>query len=342
MKQGFLAFLVVVLTSTVSHSASKVTALGITQEEINIWNQRRVSGPYKSAGDAQANSPGDWDRINVNADAFRTAGNASERWSGQPAGSCWSTNSNPPALPGRAQGEKLRDTAFRYLLTGTAADRDAALAGLLDQAAQPGTNFTDSTRWNTTSNCLSGDAWSWQISMWMSKMLFAYDYIRPGISSANRTTLDAWFISYASLMESNLDSTAINRFPNRNSDDYSQQDYTTCVQAYLTHFGGFTHCDFHEGWANRAFNHNRVMAMVGIMTNNTNFKTKAKRWWKEWLRFNVFADNTAGEFHRSISDNSTSAGWSYAGLSIGTAITLADLFGRSGDMELYNYSTSLG
>src|SRR5262249_46634135 len=74
--------------------------LHVTQEELNIWKQRATSGPYRTAEDVSPNSPGDWERIQGYASAFLSSP-SSETWSGQPAGSCWSWLSNPPALPGR-------------------------------------------------------------------------------------------------------------------------------------------------------------------------------------------------------------------------------------------------
>lgn len=334
----FICFIVLNVSSIVLGQV--VTALGITQPEINRWNVRRVSGPYKSDGDAFTNSPGDWDRIQANATAFMSD---NEVWSGQTAAACWSWDvSPPPALPGRSRGDEIRDAAFVYLLTGTTSYRDRVLSQLLDQAAETGTDFSDGVRWAITADCATGDAYSWEVTQWLSKLILAYDYIRHSIGSTDKTTLDAWFTNAATFWNSNINQTAEVRFPNRSSDDYDTQDYDTCVQARLTHYGGYTHCDFHEGWSNRAMNHVRVVALVGLMTNNSTFKTSAKRWFKEWVRFNVFADSTAGEFYRSIDDNAPTAGWSYTAFSIGAMVTIADMFHRAGDDELYNYSTSLG
>lgn len=320
-----------------------VTALGITQAEINAWDGRRVSGPYRITGDVQTNSPGDWTRINNNASTFRSAGNTSENWSGQTLTTCWQP-SGSPALPGRSRGEKIRDTAFRFLLTGDTADRDAVEAGLLAQAATAGTQWV-SPRWVASSNCLQGDGFSWEISLWLTKLIYAYDYIRHSISAGNRTTLDAWFTAAATLFNSVTHNTTIVRFPNRDSDDYTTQAYTTCSQAALTHFGGFTHCDFHEAWSNRSANHIRVVGLVGIMTSNTTFKNRALRWVKERIRFNAFADSTDGEFHRTTFPSSSATpgvGWNYVALAMGAMNALADAFARSGDTSLFDYSTSLG
>jgi hypothetical protein len=58
--------------------------LHVTQEELTIWRQRSVSGPYRIAGDVSTNSPGDWTRIAgfavTNAQSFLNAPTA-DRWS---------------------------------------------------------------------------------------------------------------------------------------------------------------------------------------------------------------------------------------------------------------------
>ena len=340
-----VALMLVVENASLSvKNAIGQTRLGlhVTQEELNIWKQRAASGPYKSAGDVSTNSPGDWMRIQNNANSF-ISNPSNERWSGQPSGSCWSWKSNPPELPARNWGERMRDAGFVYLLTGTTSYRDAVLNELLAQSNTAGTNWADSTRWNVGSGCMFGDSYSWQISMWLSKLIYAYDYIRNSISSGDRTTLDTWFTNAANLFNQNTHNQIASRFPNRDADDYTTwgSGYPVCLTPYLTHYNGFTHCDFSEGWNNRASNHIRVVALVGIMTNNTTLKNRAKRWVKEWVRFNNFADSTNGEFHRSVYD-SPGVGWNYAALAINAMITIADTFARAGDQELYNYITSLG
>ena len=201
--------------------------LHVTQEELTIWKQRASNGLYKTTGDVSTNSPGDWTRIQNNANTL-LANPSAKRWSGQPAGSCWSWQSNPPSLPpGRPFGGiSLRMSAFFYLITGNTTYRDAALNELLAQAATPGTNWTDSSRWIVNDNCLSGDPWSWEISMWIRKLLYGYDYIRSSISAGDRTTLDAWFSNAAALFNANIDKSAQTAFPNRLKDDYTTSPFT--------------------------------------------------------------------------------------------------------------------
>src|SRR5580765_2202666 len=52
-------------------SAATRLGLHVTDQELAIWQTRATSGPYKTAGDVSTNSPGDWTRINGNANTFR-------------------------------------------------------------------------------------------------------------------------------------------------------------------------------------------------------------------------------------------------------------------------------
>jgi hypothetical protein len=330
------------------NSALSQTRLGlhVTKEELDIWKQRASSGPYRSIGDVSTNSPGDWTRINNNANSFRSGSATAETWTGQPSGSCWSSSSNPPALPGRTRGEKLRDTAFRYLLTGDVNDRNYVLTGLLNQASQAGTKWNDNNRWQVASGCAVGDSHNHEIAIWLVKILFAYDYIRHSISSADRATLDAWFETAAVFWEKNVHGGsgglfgAAALFPNRKSNSYTGT--FSCTNTKILYFGGPTYCGNFTGvWNNRAGTKVLLMGLVGIMRDNSTLKTEAKRWFREWMRFAVWPDNTESDFNR-WTDTYPILGWAYASLNAGAMAVLADTFARAGDRELYEFSTSEG
>ena len=91
------------------------TRLGLhsTQEELVILQARAASGPFKSAGDAFPNSPGEWDRIAKRASDFM-ANPSTELWSNLPpvvtTSACGAASGyeREPA----ARGEHVRDAAF--------------------------------------------------------------------------------------------------------------------------------------------------------------------------------------------------------------------------------------
>lgn len=316
------------------------TRLGLhhTAEEVTVWQGRRLNGPYKTAGDVSTNSPGDWDRIQTNADTAGLTG-----WTGQTSSSSWPGS----PTPGRTRAERATDQGLIYVLTGTTSYRTKVLDLMLDQIGQVGTDFTDGVRWDSA-------AWHqdivWEIWHWGTKMLYAYDYIRADIGSTDRANIDAWFLDFAQWAQTNLDADIENQFPNRSSDDYATGAPTACEgSTHPIYYGGPVTCgNFHYRWENTLMHGPSFYGQVGVMLNNSTLINSAKRCFKEWIRFDVFANNHTLELYRWV-DHSTppsdlvpTLGFSYGGLMIGQMIVLADALARNGDTELYDYSTSLG
>jgi hypothetical protein len=321
-------------------SASEASAyLHTTTAEITNWQSRAASGPYKTSGDVSTNSPGDWDRIVTNKNSFVSSPSA-QRWSGNTVASCYDLTGTNALRPGRTQGDRIRDAAFFYLVDGTTSVRDAVLAELLAQAAVAGADFSNGTRWCTSSPDDSDSAFS--IGNFMTKLLFAYDYIRPGISGADQTTLDTWFLNAANYWESIVDLLVLNAFPDRNTDNYTtptDAGLGSCINTL--YYGGPNNSCWGEFWNNRSATIVRFFTSAGVLLNNSTLKNQGKRWFREWLIYNVFSDGTPGEYYR-WAEGVPSLGWSYASYIIGSMVGVADVIARSGDTELYTFSSSSG
>ena len=320
-------------------SAATPTRIGLhaTAEEVVVWQDRAANGPYKTAGDVSTNSPGDWDRIQSNADDVGTE----TTWSGQSSASSWPGS----PVPGRTRGEKLTDAGIIYLITGTTSYRTSVRDLLISQAGVTGTDFSDATRWDT-------DAWYfdqvWELAHWFTKLLYAYDYIRADITAGDRTTLDGWFTDAATWFQVRLDAELANQFPNRESDDYATGAPGACEGSNIPiYYGGPIRCgNFHYRWENTLLHGATFYGQLGVMLDNTTFINSAKRVFKEWIRFNIFSTNSSIELERWADYSGTpqlpNLGWSYEGLMIGEMMVIADALARNGDTELYDYSTSLG
>jgi hypothetical protein len=328
-----LTLALLILGTTMPYNAVAQTRLGlhVTQEELNIWKQRAQSGPYKSPGDVSANSPGDWNRIVGNANAF-ISNPSVDRWAGQTTDQCvkaW--DPEPP----RNLGAKMRDAGFYYLVIGNTSYRDAVRNELLAQAGVAGTDFSNKTRW-----CASiwDDNPTFDYANWLTKLLFAYDYVRSGLTTSERNILDTWFLNAANFWEANQDYAVKSRFPNRNSDDYNTVGNCDPSGSKVTHFAGYTVVECYRVFNNRALTQARFFTLAGVMLNNTWLKNQGKRYVKEWIKYAVFPDGTPTEFERW--ENTTPAlGWNYSSLALGTALSIADTLARTGDMELYNFSS---
>jgi hypothetical protein len=318
---------------TLGRGASAQTRLGLqaTQEEVDIWRERRTSDPYQ----------GEWAAILKNATGWRDRPDA--RWAGQTRDACF-TDLNEPS---RRADSGMTDAAFVYLLTGETSYRDVVRAQLLAQSTVAGTNFADATKW-----CASGNATGLgpDVAPWLRRLIYAYSYIRSDIPAEDRATLDTWFLNAGTFVANFQHSVARKRFPNRLADDYS-----TCSPGFcpgpnrgLTHFGGHMTQSFHEGWNNMWTSNNAVVAAVGVLLDNTTLKDQAKRGFQEWIKYGTFPGGQVMDQFRwnPGSAGSTAAtmahGYYYAGAAIGSSISVAEYFARSGDTSLYTYSTSEG
>jgi hypothetical protein len=171
-------------------------ALHATQAEVDIWKQRRLSGPYAD----------EWNSTLQRANNFRSSvqgagssmvypglwlGNRqNEGWNGAEVDSC---SRLPTVYPGgsssdcasnhaRTYADGVRDAGFVYLVTGDTSYRDVVRTVLLCQAGQgsntncaipwQGANFSDTTRWPLSYSRHHKDL---NFSVWLRKVTYAYN-----------------------------------------------------------------------------------------------------------------------------------------------------------------------
>ena len=135
---------------TQSAQAGSRLAIHATQAEVGIWKQRRTSGQYLD----------EWKRILSRANNFKSKPRGT--WLGSQLNVAWdghavtegeqTPNTYPDGGAGtdRTIGDGLRDAAFVYLLTGDKTYLNPVRTLLLQQAAIPGTNFSNTTKWSST------------------------------------------------------------------------------------------------------------------------------------------------------------------------------------------------
>jgi hypothetical protein len=107
------------------------------------------------------------------------------------------------------------------------------------------------------------------------------------------------------------------------------------------YFGGPCRYEWQSAWSNLAFNQMRFVGAAGVMLNHTALKASAKRFAKEWLRYMIYPDGSAGELDR-WQTAARERGYNYWAQSLGSYTSLANHFARIGDTELYDYVTSDG
>jgi hypothetical protein len=77
----------------------------------------------------------------------------------------------------------------------------------LAQIAEPGVDFSNSAKWCPQAQYSDGDN-MFRTAMWVSKMIYAYDYLLAGdqvhgqsLSQANKDAIQAWLLSAATFYE---------------------------------------------------------------------------------------------------------------------------------------------
>ena len=320
------------------------TRLGlfVTQEELNVWKQRAQSGPYKSSGDVSQNSPGDWNRIKVNADAF-LANPSAQRWAGNTLGRC-PTHSDRSFQPANTLGRQIRDAAFAYLITGDTNYKTAVRNELMAQAATAGVKW-DGPLWsggNCASNLNGTHLPVLSIHVWMGKMVLAYDFIRHELSSTDKAALDQWFRAFSTrFYDNNYKYTIEKRWPKRSQDDYSSSPYST-APAYKLYFGGPDWSWWHNGWNNTMTTGVMTHGLIGIMLGDSYLKSQASRFVKEFIKYNIWSTGHLGDIHRWNDGTTPCKGFWYPGAQMADTLLLAEAFARIGDTSLYTYATSDG
>ena len=193
--------------TTAQEPAGSSIGLHVSAAELREWRSRSASGPYRRTGDVSRNSPGDWDRIEQYAGAFMR-NPAAGHWRGPSKnnpGGCvlrGSRGTDWGYEPPVREASQLRDAAFYALVKNSDRHADTVKSRLLAQAKERGVDFSNTSRW-CKGKILDGNP-GFMISTWLTKHLFAMDYLEAhdpkAFSESERALLHAWFSRAAELM----------------------------------------------------------------------------------------------------------------------------------------------
>jgi hypothetical protein len=318
------------------------TGLLHTPDEVRVWQRRAEGGPYRVAGDVSRNSPADWSRIETNAETFLHNSTAS-RWDGPSQGDLRTCVQQRDDTPPVVESANLRDAAFAVLVLGesASAQAEAVKQELLWQAVNPGTDFANRSRW------CNGVLWdvgpSFPISNWLTKLLFAYDYLgEDAFTNEERQIMDTWFIGAARFFQDDLDTAMEQTFLTRG--DNGELDPSVLSEPFcdrVHYLSGPTSCSLHRRYNNRHASLARFVSLVGLHQGDEGLQESGRLFVEEFLRYGVFPEGFISEFQRWTERN-PELGWAYSAATIGSALTIAEAFARAGDTHLYEYATSEG
>jgi hypothetical protein len=338
-----------------SEAATRL-GLHVTTEELAVWNTRRTDTVNGVGGETFKAM---WDnRILADANTFKAQSHPGGDgfWAGYTGAGCVPTDQSLSA--GRQNGLKMMRAAFVFLVTGDTTYAAPVRTELLSQIAQSGTDFSNRAKW-----CVTGFSGPMVEQMsWMYHALFAYDYLKAGnytaLTGTERTNIEAWLRQAGLYWNDSVNVLVVNqRFSQARS---ATPPIYTCDGgncpgsgnpcgggSCLTHVGGATVTWFGEGYCNRPAGAAGFAALAGILTNDVTLIEHGKRWFKEQIRFAIYADGTPHDEYRWSDAEGTANGaqssWGHAAMQWGPALMIADAMGRAeGNTTLLDYQSEGG
>jgi hypothetical protein len=318
----------------------------VTSTELAMWQDRRVNGPFRAAGDYSTNSPGHWTEMNA---AMGLSPFQSARWSGPTAltssgaVAVGGTTNDPPANI-RAMAHDMMSAAYAAITVGNTSVAQAIVNEIEYQATRTNLNYGSRTLWPfgyyNDINPLFMHA------VWVKDYVLAYAVCKAmGITSS---TVETWFANLAVLCEDAVHGNLVKVFPNRKSDSYVSRSsfVNTEIYAWTRRADGTTvsYPNIMRYYNNRRSNQAGLIGLVGVLLNNATFKAEYKRYGREWLMFGHRAttlDGAAGDMDRG-QDGFPQLGFSYALHGTESMLQAMDALARQGDTSLYDFSSSDG
>jgi hypothetical protein len=327
--------------------------LHVTAEELAIWQARRTDNSTTQNGTTFQSIY--TNRIKNKADTFKATPSSDGLWNPTwaaypPTKSCF-PEGQQTNKPGLTNGLNMMASAFVFMLTGDTTYASPVLSNLLTQAGRASTNWADTALW-----CVNNDdTISIELPGWITRLLFAYDYLRAGgytISSGDRITIETWFNNAAIYWLARQDlQIHDNVFPGRLTDDYTCSNNCPGSAIGITYFGGNTVNWFHNAWSNRIANDLTLVAAVAnikdpSITLNANLGPRSKRFFTEAIEYAFFPNGACHEIYRwsdgGTHDEMIGSAWTHANFLLGPLISCADHFGRAGDLSLLTLNTATG
>jgi len=315
------------------------SGLFYTPEELEVWNKRRLSGPYKAR----------WNNhILAHAQLFMTGKRDLAPWPGRVSESCWTPSLENEIAENGAKATWANAAGFVYRILKSAGENTKAAPYfskvkdyLLAHTTVPGINFRDSKRWCSSS--VEGQGSIHFIAAWLRRLAITYSWIRDDMNASNRAVIENWLLGAGEFWVRHNEWHIGKSFSKRYQDDYTC-DGPSCpgknINPVWLYDGGPRHYQINDSWNNRGAVTASAVGIIGIVTGNEVLWSKSKRYFKESLRYSVWPDGTYVDIIRGTPGSKNA--WSYPFDYLGSMCSLADALARQGDASLYGYSTREG
>ena len=334
----------------VAHPAFAQTRLGlhVTQEELNIWRQRRTDNVNGINGYSFQSIY--QNRILADANSFKAQSHpgGDGLWAGYTGSGCIPNNGSvrpgSGGTPyGRGAGAWMARSAFVFLLTGDTSYANPVRTELLSQISQPGTDWTNTSKW-----CNLSGTNTLETVPWILRLLLAYDYLQAGgytgFSATEQTNINQWFLNAAQMWDAaHRNGVANSPYPGV----YSTPQNLTCSGSACTQLGGILYFGgptprsaTYNYWDNQGSLIPMLSTAIGVKLNNATQIANGKAWITAMLKVGVWDNGALADYKRwsDCSPGCPGSMWGHVGGQYGAVTIAMDMLARNGDTSLYDYS----
>jgi hypothetical protein len=326
-------------------------ALLVTSEEVAMWQDRAVNGPFKSSGDFSTNSPGHWDEMNaaLSVDYTQYVWSGPELFDSDGSVAAQGTSDGNVPIEGTRRMHDMMSASYANFVVNNGSFPSHVMSVLNNQRQVSSLNFWDRSLWPYNKyNDLSP---VFHLAQWMCYFIIAYDNALAQGATPNSAAV-SWFEGFADFCENELHNSlgsASNAFPNRKSNDYSvrgsavdDENYNvvtraTGEQVYIPRIMVF--------YNNRRHQQAGFLGLYGALTGDAYYIGEFKRYMRELVMFGASVSGGSrgsfGDWNRGTT-TFPQLGYSYHGHGITHCLWAMDALARQGDTELYDFSSSEG
>lgn len=318
-----------------------------TDEELIVWRDRSVNGPFKTFGADYTNSPGDWDRmVGESASWFANFANSTV-WSGPTSTVNVADPDHPWRHPESRRSMDMLTASFVDLVNNTSVYTSAIKNVLLQQAQVTNTNFTNRTiypkeTWTGDENTI------WSFAEWQMKFLKAYDFIgEENFTASEQTIMRNWFaggadwhnyllntLRWPKIYETRTGDPTNYLFTSRGEDLYNPPYRYASSNALNRQSAG--------SWKNnRSVIQTLYVTACGLLFGNSNYKQQGAWCTKEYIAYHWFPDGYAFELYRSTPDL-PQKGIGYIPSTLAGYLEIAKFLYEDGYENLFEWSTTTG
>ncbi|NET30708.1 MAG: hypothetical protein F6K19_01725 [Cyanothece sp. SIO1E1] len=325
-------------------ASNELVGFHITQTHLNYLKDRLQNGPFKSQGDYNTNSPGDWDRFLSDAGKFLT--NSYVPWNGE-------TINDRNNYRDKVLAIEMQAAALHFLMNQDQQYLDKIKQSLITEATN---NFWVGRNYNDPDIYKRARDRDLYISSAIVRVIKSYRYIRSYLSSSEQEQIDNLMASIGNFYATGIGNDLKTNFPNRESRDYTVTGNAASSPFYT---GDTAYFDMNTGqgvhnipilakwYNNRRGSQIAPIALIGALLKDHPVHgeladrciLQSKLFIEEWIKYSVYGDFSMGEYERNGDYATPQQGLMYAFYIFNAALTAADAFARLGDYDLYNFST---